>query len=408
MAVFEYKALEKSGKTVRGIVDADSATAARQKLREQQLYPTKLSAGETAESGGAAGGRGGRTSFGGASLRDIALMTRQLAVLLVAGMPLSDALNALLEQTSKAKLRKTIYEVRARVMEGVSLADAFAGHPKMFSVLFVNMVRAGESSGTLEIVLGRLADILDHQAKLRARVLSTLAYPCFMVVFAVGIISFLTFVIVPRITQLFERQDQELPRLTKILIGTTGFFGQYWWAILILVVGSAAGWRLWISSPKGRKAWDRFRLRVPIYGPLHLKLVCGRFARVLGTMLQSGLTMMRALNVVTTIIENKHIEDILETVKGEVRRGGGLGGPLRATGAFPPLLIHMTELGERSGELENMLVRVADTFDEDVQVTVDAAVSLLEPMIIVVMGVFVGLLVLSILLPILNLTSGVG
>ncbi len=408
MAVFEYKALEKSGRTVRGIVDADSAAAARQKLREQQLYPTKLRAGNNGGGTAAEGGGSGGISFGGASLRDLALMTRQLAVLLVAGMPLSDALNALLEQTSKARLRKTIYEVRARVMEGTSLADAFAGHPKMFSALFVNMVRAGESSGTLEIVLGRLADILDHQAKLRARVLSTLAYPAFMVVFAIGIISFLTFVIVPRITQLFERQNQELPRLTKILIGTTGFIGSYWWAVLIVVVGAAAGWRLWIASPKGRQAWDRFRLRVPIYGSLHLKLVCGRFARVLGTMLQSGLTMMRALNVVTTIIENKHIEGVLESVKGEVRRGGGLGGPLRASGAFPPLLIHMTELGERSGELENMLVRVADTFDEDVQVTVDAAVSLLEPMIIVVMGVFVGLLVLSILLPILNLTSGIG
>lgn len=405
MAVFEYKALEKSGKTVRGIVDADSAAAARQKLREQQLYPTKLKAGNV---GGATGSGAGSVAIGGASLRDLALMTRQLAVLLVAGMPLSDALNALLEQTTKARLRKTIYEVRARVMEGTSLADGFAGHPKIFSAMYVNMVRAGESSGTLEVVLGRLADILDHQAKLRARVLSTLAYPSFMVVFAIGIISFLTFVIVPRITQLFERQHQELPRLTKILIGTTGFIGHYWWAILIVVVGAVIGWRLWVGSERGRRTWDRFRLRLPLYGHLHLKLVCGRFARVLGTMLQSGLTMMRALNVVTTIIENKHIEDILEGVKSEVRRGSGLAGPLRQSGAFPPLLIHMTELGERSGELENMLVRVADTFDDDVQVTVDAMVSLLEPIIIVVMGVFVGLLVLSILLPILNLTSGIG
>lgn len=411
MAVYEYKALEKSGKTVRGIVDADSAAAARQKLREQNLYPTKLRS--SAGGGGAAAGPletggGGGIAFGGASPRDLALMTRQLAVLLVAGMPLADALNALIEQTSKARLRKTIYEVRARVTEGTSLADAFQAHRRIFSDLYVNMVRAGESSGTLEVVLGRLADILERQAKLRARVLSTLAYPSFMVVFAVGIISFLTFVIVPRITQLFERQEQELPQITEILIGTTGFVGKYWWAIAIVVVGMAIGWRVWVGSPKGRLAWDRMKLRVPMYGPLHMKLVCGRFARVLGTMLQSGLTMMRALNVVSTVVENKYVEETLESVKSEVRRGGGLAKPLRATGLFPPLLIHMTELGERSGELEKMLVHVADTFDEDVQVTVDAVVSLLEPMIIVVMGVFVGLLVLSILLPILNLTSGIG
>jgi len=411
MAVYEYKALEKSGKTVRGIVDADSAAAARQKLREQNLYPTTLrssAGGGVAAAGPLETGGGGGIAFGGASPRDLALMTRQLAVLLVAGMPLADALNALIEQTSKARLRKTIYEVRARVTEGTSLADAFQAHRRIFSDLYVNMVRAGESSGTLEVVLGRLADILERQAKLRARVLSTLAYPSFMVVFAVGIISFLTFVIVPRITQLFERQEQELPQLTEILIGTTGFVGKYWWAIAIVVVGMAIGWRVWVGSPKGRLAWDRMKLRVPMYGPLHMKLVCGRFARVLGTMLQSGLTMMRALNVVSTVVENKYVEETLESVKSEVRRGGGLAKPLRATGLFPPLLIHMTELGERSGELEKMLVHVADTFDEDVQVTVDAVVSLLEPMIIVVMGVFVGLLVLSILLPILNLTSGIG
>lgn len=411
MAVFEYKALEKSGKTVRGIVDADSAAAARQKLREQNLYPTKLKSsagGGGAAAGGPESAGAGGFALGGASPRDLALMTRQLAVLLVAGMPLADALNALIEQTSKARLRKTIYEVRARVTEGMSLADAFQGHRRIFSELYVNMVRAGESSGTLETVLGRLADILERQAKLRARVLSTLAYPSFMVVFAIGIISFLTFVIVPRITQLFERQEQELPRLTEILIGTTSFVGAYWWAIGIVVIGSAIGWRLWVGSVKGRRTWDRMKLRFPLYGDLHMKLVCGRFARVLGTMLQSGLTMMRALNVVSTVVENKYIEETLESVKSDVRRGSGLAKPLRATGLFPALLIHMTELGERSGELENMLIHVADTFDEDVQVTVDAVVSLLEPIIIVVMGVFVGLLVLSILLPILNLTSGIG
>ncbi len=165
---------------------------------------------------------------------------------------------------------------------------------------------------------------------------------------------------------------------------------------------------MWIARPAGRRTWDRVKLRFPLYGDLHLKLVAGRFARILGTMLQSGLTMMRALNVVSTVVQNRHIEDLLEDMKVEVRRGRGLARPMRDTGAFPPLLIHMTELGQRSGELENMLVRVADTFDEDVQITVDAIVSLLEPIIIVVMGVFVGLLVLSILLPILNMSTNIG
>ncbi len=403
MAVFEYKALEKTGKAVRGVIDADTAAAARQKLREQQLYPTKLrdAAATTSSVPESVGLRTVGT-------RDVALMTRQLAVLLAAGMPLADALHALIDQTPRARLRKTIYEVRGRLVEGVSLADALEAHPRIFSALYVNMVRAGEKSGSLEAVLDRLANILEHQARLRARVLSTLAYPAFMVVFAVGIISFLTFVVVPRITQLFERRDQQLPPLTKILIATTDFVGTYWWAMLGVAVVLAGAWRFWVGRDTGRAQWDRMKLRLPMYGQLHLKLVCGRFARVLGTMLQSGLTMMRALQVVSTIVGNKHIELLLESVKAEVRRGRGLATPMRATGAFPPLLVYMVELGERSGEIEKSLVRVADTFDEDVQVTMDALVSLLEPVIIVVMGVFVGLLVLSILLPILNLSTQIG
>jgi general secretion pathway protein F len=190
-----------------------------------------------------------------------------------------------------------------------------------------------------------------------------------------------------------------------MLIATTDFVGTYWWAILGVAVLLIGSWRFWVARDAGRARWDRMKLRLPLYGQLHLKLVCGRFARVLGTMLQSGLTMMRALQVVSTIVGNKHIEVLLESVKADVRRGRGLATPMRNTGAFPPLLVYMVELGERSGEIEKSLVRVADTFDEDVQVTMDALVSLLEPVIIVVMGIFVGLLVLSILLPILNLST---
>lgn len=405
MAVFEYKALEKSGKHVKGIVDADSAVAARRKLREQQLFPTKL---KESFSAGGASSDASEAVFGGVSTRDLSLMTRQLSVLLNAGMPLSDALGALLEQTSKARLRKTVFDVRSRLSEGMSLAEALAGHPRIFSPLYVNMVRAGESSGSLEAVLERLAGILEHQARLRAKVLSTLAYPCFMVVFAIGIISFLTFVIVPKIAQLFEKQGHELPALTKALISSTDFVGSYWYLLIGGVIGVLASWRYWISRPKGRRTWDRLKLKFPLYGALHLKLVCGRFARILGTMLQSGLTMMRSLNVVSTVVQNTYVEELLEDVKASVRRGQGLASPLKETGLFPPMLIHMTDLGERSGELENMLVKVADIYDEDVQITIDAIVSLLEPMIIVVMGVFVGLLVMSILLPILDLSTNIG
>jgi general secretion pathway protein F len=405
MAVYEYKALADTGKSVKGIIDADSPVSARRKLREQNLYPTQLSEG-TGHS--AAKRKDTDVQLGGVSSRDVAMATRQMAVLLRAGMPLMETLTALIEQTTKSKLRNALYEVRDRVTEGQHFADGLAQHPRIFSSLYVNMVRAGESSGSLELVLFRLADLLEHQARMKAKVFSTLAYPAFMVLFAIAIISFLTLVVVPKITTLFEMRDITLPRITKILIGTTDFIGAYWYLLIGGVIALFALWRLWVGTDRGRITWDRIRLRMPILGPLLLKLVCARFARILSTMLVSGMTMMRALEIVNTVIQNKYIEGVLDDVKSEVRRGRGLAGPLKSSGEFPPMLIHMVELGQRSGEIEDMLQQVADTYDEDVQVTIDAVVSLLEPIIIIVMGVFVGLLVLSILMPILQMSTNIG
>ncbi len=407
MAVYEYQAIDRaSKKKVKGVIDADSPAAARRKLREQALSPTELN---ESFGGGAGGGESSRSvDISRVSVRDLGMMTRQLAVLLNAGMPLVEAMTALLDQTSKAKLRKSLFDVRDRVREGVTLADAMEAHPRIFNLLFVNMVRAGESSGALESVLYRLADILEHQAKMRAKVLSTLAYPAFMALFAVSIISFLVVVIVPRITRLFERQEQELPRLTEMLIGTTDFIRSYWYLMIGGVLLGFWLWRMWVGRTEGRLAWDRFKLQIPLLGGLHLKLICGRFSRTLGTMLVSGLTMMRALDVVTTVLQNAYVEKAMDDVTAGVRRGKDLAVPLKQTGIFPSLMIHMVELGQRSGELEKMLLKVADTYDDDVQVTVDALVSLLEPAIIIVMGLFVGLLVLSILLPILNMSTNIG
>lgn len=411
MAVYEYKAIiRSSGKTTRGVIDADSPAAARRKLREQELYPTDIK--EDASQAGADAARGVHTriSFGGGrvSMRDIALMTRQMAVLLRAGMPVLEALNALLDQTSKMKLRSTIYEVRDKVNSGKSLGDALADHPRIFSDLYVNMVRAGEISGTLEQVLTRLADILEHQAKLRAQILSTLAYPAFMGFFAIAIIVFLLMVIVPRITDLFQRQEAELPQLTQALIGVSDWVGAYWWIMLTLFALTFFLWRVWVSREKGRMRWDHMKLNFPLYGALHLKLVCARFARTMGTMLQSGLTVLPALDVVNAILGNAFIQNCMDDVKVGVRRGRDLAQPLKETGMFPPMMIHMIELGQRSGEIENMLIQVADTFDEDVRLTIDAMVALIEPAIIIVMGLFVGILVLAILLPIFQMTTGIG
>ena len=405
MGVYEYQAIAKSGKSVKGVIDAETVVAARRKLREQNLYTTRISETSGADRVVKEAKRGG--GFGRISIRDIALTTRQFAVLLRAGMPLVEALSALLEQTSKARLTKALYDVRDKVNAGSPLADALAQHPRIFSQLYVNMVRAGEASGTLEPILFRLADALEHQARLRARLLSTLAYPIFMGFFAVALIVFLMVVIVPRITQIFEKQGQELPGITLALINTSDFVAAYWWLLVLSILGAFLLWRLWVGRPAGRKAWDRFKLRVPGYGGLYVKLLAARFSRTLGTMLQSGLTMLTALDVVRTVVGNVYVGEILDDVRSSVRRGRDLSVPLRDAGIFPSMMLHMIELGQRSGEIEEMLLRVADTYDDDVRMTIDALVALLEPVIIIIMGVFVAFLVLAILLPILNMSSNI-
>ena len=405
MGVYEYEAMAKSGKSVRGIIDADTAAAARRKLREQALYPTKLEETNAKSGGGTTEVRGG--GMGRISQRDISMMTRQLAVLLQAGMPLVESMGALLEQTSSPRLKKTIYEVRDRVNEGITLADSLAAHPRVFTDLYINMVRAGEASGALEGVLLRLADILERQVRLKHKIASMLAYPILMAFVGVGIVTFMMIVIVPKITQVFEKQDRALPTITTIMIATCNFV-QHWWYLLILgTVGIFVAWRFWLSRPEGRRRWDAIKLKMPVFGPLYVKMVSARFARTLGTMLQSGLIMMTALDVVKSVVQNKIVETAMDDVKSGVRRGRDLTVPLRETGLFPPMLLHMVELGQRSGELENMLIRVADTYDEDIEMTMNGIVSLLEPLLIIVMGVLVGFLVFSILLPIFDISSGI-
>lgn len=408
MGVFEYEAMAKSGKSVRGVIDADTPAAARRKLREQDLYPTRLAQSDTKAPAGAGAPaveeRG--VLAGRVSQRDISLMTRQLAVLLQAGMPLVESLGALMEQTANPRLRKIIFAVRDKVNQGVTLGDALSAHKRVFSELYINMVRAGEQSGALETVLFRIADITERADRLKRKVTSMLAYPILMVLVGISIVTFMMTFVVPKIVRMFSSQKRELPFITTAMIGISQFLRDWWFLIVGGAIGIYVLWRFWVSRPEGRMQWDRFKMKVPLFGPLYIKMISTRFARTLGTMLQSGLTMMNSLDVVKSVLGNKVVEASMDDVKSGVRRGRDLTVPLRETGYFPPMLLHMVELGQRSGEIENMLIKVADTYDEDIEMTVDGIVSLLEPMMILVMGVFVGFLVMSILLPIFDISSG--
>jgi general secretion pathway protein F len=406
MGVFQYLALNTTGREITGIIEADSPAAARRKLRDQGLHPVNV--GEDAAPGVAA--REMPFSFlrRRSVAEEVSLITRQLAVLLEAGMPLVDALSAILEQIDAPRLDRVVHEVRDNVRQGATLGDALAAHPKEFTDLYVNMVRAGESSGALEAVLFRLADHAENQIRVAKRIKSALVYPVVMCVFGLGIVAFLMGFVIPKISQVFESFGKDLPGITTFLIGTCNFIREYWWVGIVVLAGLALGLRQYIGTPSGRRRWDWLRLNAPVFGDLSRKLSVSRFARTLGTLVEGGLPMMAALDIVERVVQNVIIEEAVDEARKAVRRGHDLAMPLRESGLFSPMLVHMVALGERSGQLEKMLIRVADASEEEAQTKIDTLMTLLEPVIIIVMGLFVAFLVMAILLPILDMSQGLG
>ena len=338
---------------------------------------------------------------------EVSLLTRQLAVLLEAGMPIVDALSAVLEQVDTPRLERVIHELRDKVKQGATLGDALAAHPKEFSGLYVNMVRAGESSGALESVLFRLADYLQNQIRLASRIKSALAYPMIMCTFGFAVIAFLMTFAIPKISQVFEDLGKKLPTITTVLISASTAVRDNWWLALIVLIATAIALNRYVSTPSGRRRWDWLRLNTPVFGDLSRKLAMSRFSRTLGTLVEGGLTVMPALDIVKRIVQNVILEDAVDEARKAVRRGQDLATPLRESGLFPPMLVHMVALGERSGQLEKMLLRVADAYEEEIETKVSTLMSLLEPAIILVMGVFVAFLVLAILLPIVDIGQGI-
>jgi len=408
MAVYEYVALDERGKRTRGIIDADSRQAARRRLREMGLHPTGVN--ETDEVAVTAERQltvGSLTKLRRPISAEVCLVTRQLSVLLEAGMQLVEALSCVLDQIDHPRLTKVVYDVRERVRQGATFADALAAHPKVFSELYTNMVRAGESSGALDIILARLADYLENQARLAGRIKSALFYPALVVVLGTGIVGFLMAVVVPRISEMFARMGQQLPAMTKMLMAASEFTHHYWYVVVAAVVVAIIGMRRYVKTDTGRSLWHRLLLQLPLFGELALKLAVSRFARTLGTLLEGGLSMLGALTIVEGLVRNAVIETAIEDTQEAVRSGQDLAGPLRRSEVFPPMLIHMVALGERSGQLEKMLLKVADTYDEDVDTTVNTMVSLLEPIMIIAMGLVVGFIVLAVLLPIFDMSQNI-
>jgi general secretion pathway protein F len=405
MPVFEYTALDSRGKTTSGIIDAEGAQAARQKLRTSGIFPVSIK--ETLE---AIPKKSPRTfaltgRLGRVKPAEVSMMTRQLATLIGAGFPLVSALDALVPQTKSHGFKKILAQIKNLIVEGNSFAQALSKYPGAFSPLYVNMVRAGETSGTLEIVLERLADITEKQQALMTRIQTALAYPIFMMVIGTVVLLVLMIYIVPSITSIFTDMDQVLPTPTRILIFLSDFFKSYWWSILIVLVAVGVFFNRAKKTAKGRYWFDKIMLLLPGMGILAKKLAVARFARTLGSLLENGVSMLIAMDIVKNIAGNILIADSVETAAIEVGKGQGLGAALSGSGIFPQLSIQMIQVGEQSGQLENMLTKIADVYENEVETNIMRLTSYLEPVMILVMGSIVGFIVLSICLPIFEMNQ---
>lgn len=402
MPVYEYIGLNSSGKTLKGIIDADSSVVARQKLRGDGIFPVDVK--ETVSK--VKGIHPDSTSFfRRVKPKDIYAFTRQLSTLLGAGVPLIASLDALLSQSSNQILKKTIAQIKESVNRGNSLASSLSQHPKSFSNLYVNMVHSGETSGSLDIVLERLAEFGENQQALRGRFKAALAYPVFMALIGVLVLFFLITFIVPNITKVFIEMHHALPLPTLMLIKTSNFMLSFWWVIVLILIGVIVAVKQGVKRPKFHYIWDKIKLRSPVFGAINQKIALAQFSRALGSLIQSGVPLLSSMQIVRNIVNNVLIAGVIDNAVEEVREGQSLAGSLSRSPWFSSIVVQMISIGEQSGELEGMLNKIADNNEREVESSIMALTSMLEPVMILAMGLVVGFVVISILLPIFEMNQ---
>jgi general secretion pathway protein F len=429
MAVFAYTGVDEKGRTVRGTIDGDSVKAVRQVLRKKGIFldeakplaegarrrGTRARAVAGAAASAATTVAVGASSFSGLRLaikrlvsgnvQAVATMTRQLATLLKAGVPLPESLDALIEQVENEELRAALTQTADRVREGIAFAKALEEHPRLFQNLYVSMVQAGEASGNLDAVLARLADFTENQVKLRNKIGGALAYPAFMAVFGVVVIGVMMVVVVPKVSAIFEDFKKGLPWYTDLLISTSRFVGSFWWLIILAAIGLGYLFQRWRKTPEGAFKWDGFVLRMPIFGELMRMVAISRFTRTLATLLSSGVPLVKAMDIVKNVLGNRVLESVVTEATTSIKEGESIAEPLKRSGKFPPLVTHMIAIGERSGELEGMLEAVAGSYDNTIDARVGVLTSLLEPIMIAVMGGAAGGIAFAILMPLLQIND---
>jgi len=415
--IFQYTALAPGGDVKKGVIDADTARDARARLRRDNLLVTDIAEGRSSRKRKAGRDkeakiglmtriRDARASHSGPSGRDLEIVTaatRQLGTMLGSGIPLTESLRAMIEQAQDRRTETMFREIREAVNQGASLADALEQHPGYFTELYVNMVRAGEATGNVDVVLSRLADYLQYQRTIRRKVVSAMTYPVMMICLGFLVVTALLTFVVPRITEMLEDTGQALPTPTRILIAISDGFRDYWLpgAILIAAISFFLE-RVYRKNEGGRLTIDRFLLRVPVLGDVLLKQAVSRFTRTLSTLLQSGVNAVQSLEITGNVVQNRVVSDATEHIRTRIVEGTDISTPLRATEVFPAVVTYMVAVGEQAGELEQMLDRIADSYDEEIEIATERMTSVLEPIMIIGLAIVVGFIVISIVLPILQ------
>ncbi len=412
MPIFQYTALSPTGKTKKGIVDADTAKDARQKLRTDRVHVTDMREisrrAQKKKSGGAAGKFFDIKSLRlerRVNVRDLATFTRQFATLLGSGIQLAESLRALVEQATDRDMEKMLRNVKEDITGGSSLAESMAQHPRYFNDLYVNMVRAGEASGNLDEVLARIASYIQKQASTRGKVAAAVTYPIVMITVGTAVVIFLMSYVVPKITTILEQRHQPKPMITELLITMSNFFRDYWIVLLVGFIGALFVIKGIIATERGRLKFDTLLLKLPIFGPLFSKQAISRFALTFSTLLRSGLPALDSLKIVALVVNNARLKQVIQDIHGRIVEGADIATPIKRSKVFPPMIGYMVAVGEQSGQLEDILDRISESYEEEIDLTIQRLTSLIEPVIIIGLAVVVGFIIAAVMLPLLDFSN---
>lgn len=400
MPHFAYTAIDASGRTVKAVMEADNESLVLARLRDQSMHCLEIRQTKKAKSG---------VSFGAKKPKpkSLVIFSRQFATMIDAGIPILRCLEILTSQCKDPALKPCLEQVTTDVKGGLSLNEALAKHPIAFNKLYVNMIRAAEVGGILDTILDRLAGFLEYEADIKSKIKGAMMYPVLVLIFSVIMLFVLFSFVLPKFKEIFTGMNVELPPITAALFAMGDFMNKYWYVIILFVAGIFFGIKSWGKTPKGRYQLDYMKLKVPIVGELSLKMSIARFTRTFGTLINSGVPMLRSLEIVGETLGNVVLAQAIEQTRVSIREGNKLSQPLIQCGLFPAMVTQMIDIGEESGRLSEMLVKIGDFYDSEVESTVKGLTSMIEPMLIIFMGVVVGFIAISVMTPIFKLVNSV-